>query len=517
MDIKGFEDFYSKLFEDGKRVVFEMFVNGEKKEIDAQIFCGVTDNFAANLSKQIKKNDSKNYVGVRMANSPYMYAVVFALMKAGYCPLLVDARTPDPECGRLLADTAGVGIVCDRAFEGDKAISVVDPKSLFAEAEAWTKDCWSDEIAISTSGTTGRSKLIVYDSKLIGEQIDRTAMHLKKINDISSLPYADDAENNRFISILPMNHIFGFTAPLIISRYGFRIIFPPNAAITSVIKAISEEKIWGCIGVPMFWQTIYNILMSRYGEVTEESVRDMLGERFRFILIGGSKTDIMLREVFSKAGLFIALGYGMTEVGCVTILFSTQKESDSEGKLYPWYECAVRDEDGNISENGTGELLVKSDILFKGYRKDGVLEERERVGTDYFPTGDIFRKEDNFIWFVGRCKNVIVNSAGENIYIEELEEHFKSIAKYADMYGIIDLNDQPCLLVQVKDGYDHEDLVSEITASTAALPVYKRPVKAVITKQKLPLSAKAEIHRIRIGSELLDDPSNAVINLKKEN
>ena len=44
-----------------------------------------------------------------------------------------------------------------------------------------------------------------------------------------------DPQGERVMSILPMHHIFGCLCPLILMGYGFRILFPKNDAITTIL------------------------------------------------------------------------------------------------------------------------------------------------------------------------------------------------------------------------------------------------------------------------------------------
>lgn len=516
MKNNGFENLFKKLFGGENRVVFEMFIKGEKISIDSVSYRSITENISANLIEMSDISGKGGYIGIKMQNSPYMYAVIFASMMSGFSPLLIDVRSSEKQCSELLAEAKATSIITDKAGAFGEGVSVIEASKLYEPCSAPTEPCWNNEIAFSTSGTTGKSKIIVYDSTSLFYQVDRTAEFFKNSAAMESALGRDNAEENKFISILPINHILGFTTPLIILDYGFKLIFPPNAAISSIIKTIAEERVWGCIGVPMFWQTLYNLLMSRMGCITSETVKAMLGDKFKFMLSGGTKTDNKLRDAFNNAGMCFTLGYGMTEVGCATMLFPSETDCYSEGALYEWYDCIIRKDDGTLSENGIGELLIKSDVIFKGYRANGIFEERESTPEGYYPTGDIFRKDGKVIYFVGRCKNVIVNSSGENIYIEELEDHFRGLINYTEMFGIINLGDEPCIVAKVKSADDISELKSLLTEKNSELPVYMRPCKAVITTRDLPVTSKGELKKIAVTDELLNDESNVEIIFKKD-
>src|SRR5205085_5146372 len=69
-----------------------------------------------------------------------------------------------------------------------------------------------------------------------------------------------------------------------------------------------------------------------------------------------------------------------------------------------------------------GEILVRGPNVMPGYyRNQAATEAVLRDGWLY--TGDLGRfDEDGRLYIVGRAKDVIVDSGGNNIYIDELEE-----------------------------------------------------------------------------------------------
>jgi long-chain acyl-CoA synthetase len=74
-----------------------------------------------------------------------------------------------------------------------------------------------------------------------------------------------------------------------------------------------------------------------------------------------------------------------------------------------------------------GELQLKGDNLISGYVGDD--EENANAYEDgWFRTGDLARvDQDGFLYIIGRLKEVIVLSSGENISPAELEEKFNDL------------------------------------------------------------------------------------------
>jgi len=83
-------------------------------------------------------------------------------------------------------------------------------------------------------------------------------------------------------------------------------------------------------------------------------------------------------------------------------------------------EIQVRDEAGNFSSRGTGEVVIRAPFVMKEYwnRPDATEEAFDR---GWFRTGDIAEiDDDGFIFIKDRRKDMII-SGGENIYPAELE------------------------------------------------------------------------------------------------
>ena len=61
---------------------------------------------------------------------------------------------------------------------------------------------------------------------------------------------------------------------------------------------------------------------------------------------------------------------------------------------------------------------------------------------------------------------------------EELEQSFEALAGFGLLYGIIECNSEPVLVVQLRGGENREQLLRCITEIVGTLPVYQRPQRA---------------------------------------
>lgn len=69
-----------------------------------------------------------------------------------------------------------------------------------------------------------------------------------------------------------------------------------------------------------------------------------------------------------------------------------------------------------------------------------------------------------------RCKNIIVNESGENIYIEELEQRFSALARYGVLYGIADVENEPLLVVKLGPDAPVDRICETVTEIVNGLP-----------------------------------------------
>lgn len=519
----GFQQLYEFLFLEDERILFEVMQKDGQTSVDCRGFCELVSGLAFSLrQEQAEMTAGKSrtrFLAVQIKNSPILYASVFAALQAGFDVLLVDPKLGEEPRKQLLQEADAKILLTDRpGADADwKCLSAAELQQKALQEQKNVKNAdkeapakWGRYLAFATSGTTGPGRIIAYEGAAVCRQVMRTVEWFRETPFMTELLSGKDPQGERVMSILPMHHIFGCLCPLILMGYGFRILFPKNDAITTILGTMASAQVWGCLSVPMFWQTVLNLLRSRYGEVSADSIGQLAGENLKFCLTGGTYADPGLRRSFLEAGIGFSLGFGMTETGCCTMHFMSVENMDSEGYVYPWYEAEICTEDGQRLKNGTGELLLKSDALFSGYIQGGDLIPWEPEGDGYYRTGDIFCKEESRLTFVGRCKNLIVNASGENIYIEELEQSFEALAGFGLLYGIIECNSEPVLVVQLRGGENREQLLRCITEIVGTLPVYQRPQRAVLTKSVLPVTAKGEIRRRQITDEMLDDPGNIV-------
>lgn len=147
-------------------------------------------------------------------------------------------------------------------------------------------------------------------------------------------------------------------------------------------------------------------------------LQENLGGRIRWMCAAGAPIAKEIVSFFNAAGIFVLEGYGMTEVcGGATLSNLNDYCPGSVGRPIPGMDIKIADD---------GEILVKSDCLFKGYWN--MADENKNIFTDdgYFKTGDIGEFNDRgLLHITDRKKDLIITAGGKNIAPQKIESLFK--------------------------------------------------------------------------------------------
>ena len=266
-----------------------------------------------------------------------------------------------------------------------------------------------DECAaiIYTSGTTGVRKGVMLSSNNLIANV--------------TYPEIELADDDVFLSVLPMHHIFCFSCdyfkPLL---DGLTVCL--NGEISNIGKNLALFQPTTMRAVPMICETLIrkvNILHKRFPDLHPREVAEkVFGKNIRWIAVGGAYLGPQLVGEYEKYGIMLRQGYGMTETSPkITTADFSDKNKDSSGKILKSI-CDVRLVDG--------EIQVKGESVMMGYYKKP--EETAAVFTEdgYLRTGDLGRFSDDgeHLYVTGRIKNLIILSNGENISPEEIEKKF---------------------------------------------------------------------------------------------
>ncbi|HOE08361.1 MAG TPA: AMP-binding protein [Treponemataceae bacterium] len=313
-------------------------------------------------------------------------------------------------------------------------LKALSPKSAENELNLIQEDDTAS--IIYTSGTTGRSKGVVLSHK----NIIYNAVQCQTVHRVH--------QRDRCLSFLPLSHVYEFTIGFVMQMLNGSSVYylgkPPT--VSTLLPAFKKIRPTLVLSVPMIMEKIYknkvypnltkNEKMKKLyaipffrkvlHRIAGKSLNKTFGGRINFFGIGGAKVDTEV-EVFMKEAKFkYAIGYGLTETA--PLLAGSGPKITVPGTVGPVVEgiqLAILNPD---PETGIGEIVAKGDNVMKGYYKDAELTKSvfttkdDEVGEGWFKTGDLgIIDKKNRLSIKGRLKNMILNSAGENIYPEDIE------------------------------------------------------------------------------------------------
>jgi len=322
-----------------------------------------------------------------------------------------------------------------------------------------------DDVAsiIYTSGTTGHSKGVELTHKNLIFDAEATL----KIQNV--------VEEDRLLSILPLSHSYeftiGFLIPFIRGASIYYIDKPPVARV--LLPVLQKIKPTMMLTVPLVIEKIYKLRiapqLSKSGlirllmkvpavrkklhKVAAKKVMKFFGGEMKFFGIGGAGLNSEV-EKFLREGKFpYAIGYGLTETSPL-IAGSGVKNTRfrSTGIIIPEVEVKINKPD---KKTGEGEIWVKGDNVMKCYYKDPDRTNEIFTEDGWLKTGDLgYMDKDEYLFIIGRLKNVIVGPSGENIYPEEIESQ---INQYDDVLESLVYQDNGQLVVRVHLNYEELD------------------------------------------------------------
>jgi long-chain acyl-CoA synthetase len=239
-------------------------------------------------------------------------------------------------------------------------------------------------------------------------------------------------------------------------------------------------------------------------------VHRAFGSDLKAIIVGGAFIEPSTLQFFYDLGIPVANGYGLTEA-CTALTVNDLKpfRADTVGKPLPGVETRILSPD----EDGIGEVAVRSGTVMSQYLDDPELTA-ETIVDGWLLTGDLGRFNGNgHLQLFGRKKNMIVTEGGKNIYPEDIESVFDSLA--VKEFAIFAANyvwkpktigkekEKLVLILRLEQNQEFSDtLKDDINARNRRLPDYKRVGGYMIWHKDFPRTASMKIKRNVLAEEI---------------
>ncbi|MFH0790185.1 MAG: AMP-binding protein [Candidatus Omnitrophota bacterium] len=292
-------------------------------------------------------------------------------------------------------------------------------------------------LIVYTSGTTGIAKGVELTYKNL-------LFEVMSLND-----YIDFSPQDRFLSILPLNHMLELTGGLIAPLYaGACVTYCDSLKPPVLIKLMQETKTTTMICVPLVLKMFHNSIMKKADDLKPfrkkmfyrllgvsrfllnfnihagrwlfKPLHKQFGGSLRCFVSGGAPLDPRVEEDFHALGFNVLQGYGLTETSPVlTVNTFSERKYTSVGIPLKGVEVKIVK---NRETDQEGEIIARGPNIMAGYYKNK--QKTDEVLKDgWFYTGDIgYIDDDGFLYITGRLKNMIVLGAGKKVFPEEIEE-----------------------------------------------------------------------------------------------
>ncbi|MBU2847744.1 MULTISPECIES: AMP-dependent synthetase/ligase [Acidithiobacillus] len=364
---------------------------------------------------------------------------------------------------------------------------------------------------VYTSGTTGWPKGVMLSHGNILSNIE------------GFVPLVPLHAGQRLLSILPLSHIFErgtghFGAYLL----GLEVAYAerPDTVLRDMEAAHPDIM----VAVPRVFQLLYsrvrrNIedrpgLLGRFlrrgagldpqgrpaarwqrsltRRLLIRNLRKKLGGRLRFFVSGGAPLDAEISRFFIELGLPIVEGYGMTEASPVIAANPLEAiRPGTVGRFLPNLE-------GRIAADG--EILVRGPSIMQGYWNNESAT-REALVNGWLHTGDVGNLDsDGYLHISDRKKDLIVNSAGENIPPQKIEMRLmaQALIDQAVVFG----DRMPYLVALI---FPNRELLKARAAAHADDAATRKVIHTVISTALADLPPHEQVRRFALLPEALSE------------
>src|SRR5246127_3715149 len=439
-------------------------------------------------------------VGLLLYNGPEYYEGFLAALKARMVPINVNYRYVDDELVYLLDDSDAealvfhaslgetVGRVADRVPHLRLRGEVEDARPVVVRAQRYEELLSrtapapriarrrDDELVMYTGGTTGMPKGVVFD---IG---DWTAGLLELVPFVLGIPPLPDAADElvahgaaRIASgkapvvmpCSPLMHTAGLGNSAAIQVVGGRAVTLPG-------RSLDPEEIWSTV------ENESVTVMIIVGDAFARPLLDALEQEpsrwdlssLRVILSSGVMWSAPVKQgLLRHVDATLLDGIGATEGAMGVQVTRRDTPAGQTGQFIPLAETKLFSEDGREIASGSEEpglIAAGGTLIPKCYHKDPAKSARtfrESAGKRYAFGGDWGKlKADGTLVLLGRGSGCI-NSAGEKVYTEEVEEAIKTHPAITDalVVGIPDERFGQRVTAVIATRTADEDVVADLT------------------------------------------------------
>ena len=365
-------------------------------------------------------------VGLYMQNCVEWIECLWAILKCGFVPLLMNTRLDGERLARVLSEHNIPLVISDGKLFDCTTLLYDDLAASTAEQEPVQ---WADELIVMSSGTSDKIKLCFYRGACFADQIEDSARIIAGCKQIKKFYHG----HIKLLAFLPLYHIFGLSAMYMWFAFFARtFVFLKDYTPDTLLRTVRKTQVTHIFAVPLLWNKIHATFLKKLAERGEKTlkrykkgyqiskklgggafakrafkeVRDnIFGESVRFMITGGGAVSPEVLTFFNSIGYYLVNGYGMSEVGITSVELSpkfSHRTSGSVGRPLPHVEYKIEG----------GELLVRGSTT--AY-KIVCGQETTLLDGQWYHTQDLAKEENGRYFLLGRRDDMLVGEDGENI------------------------------------------------------------------------------------------------------
>lgn len=264
---------------------------------------------------------------------------------------------------------------------------------------------------------------------------------------------------DKYLSILPLAHIFSKQIHLIMTAWGVPIYFLND--LTKITEVATTLPITRMIVVPRILEKVYSKMLDSVkksslvkrligtwafnlayrkndwikrslfpiaDQLVYSKIRSAFGPHFHSILSGGAPLNPHLHRFYLSVGIPILQGWGLTEGSCIAVNRLHQNKVGTVGPPVPGVRF-------KISEDG--EILAHSPTVMKGYYLNPEATRKTIDPEGWLHTGDYgYIDNDGHLVVQGRINEAFKTSQGEYVSPVPIEQRL-SESPLIDMAMVI--------------------------------------------------------------------------------
>jgi long-chain acyl-CoA synthetase len=286
----------------------------------------------------------------------------------------------------------------------------------------------------------------------------------------------------RFLNLLPLSHMFGqamatFIPPMLPATVVFMRGYNP----AEIARQVKTRRVSVLVAVPKILDLLAQHARRAHPDLSDLPPLEMhaarrwwrtralhreFGLKFWAFVVGAAPLDPAIEEFWSRTGLLVIQGYGLTETApIVSVNHPMASRRGSVGRAIPGIAVRIA---------ADGEILVKGDNVTRGYY-GAERETAEAFEDGWLRTGDIGEIDaDGRLFIRGRKKEMIVTPEGLNVFPEDVERVLNAQPGVIEsaVVGVARGGEERAhAVVVVRPG---TDVAASLRASNAALADHQR-------------------------------------------